>query len=39
MKTRRDAIRTAASKADGNRFAISAFEQTLIDALRGRMRS
>jgi protein O-GlcNAc transferase len=34
--SRRDAIRRAASTADGNREAISAFEQTLTDAIHGR---
>jgi protein O-GlcNAc transferase len=32
---RREAIRRAASAADGNRSAISAFEQTLTDAVHG----
>jgi predicted O-linked N-acetylglucosamine transferase (SPINDLY family) len=32
---RREAIRRAAPKADDNRSAVSAFEQTLIDAVQG----
>jgi protein O-GlcNAc transferase len=31
---RRESIRSAATQADGNRAAVSAFEQALIDALR-----
>jgi predicted O-linked N-acetylglucosamine transferase (SPINDLY family) len=33
---RRDAICRAAPKADGNRSAVNALEQTLIDAVQGR---